>query len=506
MTRKTFISLATLAIALLVSGPAPEADAQQRDRVRWNTPPDGRHRVVPAAVPRRTQSRPSQRSMNRELGTATLLTSEHPSPPRSVPLAMLQRSAEAQRKPLQHAPPEDRRPGDNDEQHDDAPAAGPIVLLELPESGTDPLKINYATLPVLGGDHTVISQATRNRQGTSIPNPLPTDMRFELHNYLAHYDGRFWCIWSDGPKVEDWPTQEVRFATSLDGIHWQPSGSVTGTPQAPYAFIARGLWVRGGELLALAAHYQGKGAFGVNKQLELRAYVWDNDTGDWRFKQKIYDNAINNFPPQRLSTGEWILTRRDARFNVSVLIGGRRRLDDWEVFPVVKVGGVKGFRPDEPIFWSLPDDSLFALYRDNSGSQRLFHSTSTDAGRNWGTPVITNFPNATSKLYSMATSSGIRVLILNANPALGRRELHLAASRDGRRFTRLARLDIPTPPIHAAIDSPGMRNRFRSGVASLQYPHVSEHSGALYLAYSRNKLQTELLRIPLAEIDAMFTD
>ena len=103
----------------------------------------------------------------------------------------------------------------------------------------------------------------------------------------------------------------------------------------------------------------------------------------------------------------------------------------------------------------------------------------------------------------MRTSSGVRILVLNANPNVGRRELHLAASRNGRTYSRLARLDIPTPPTRDAINSPGMRNRFRSGVASLQYPHVIEHDGGLYIAFSRNKLQTELLRVPLAEVDAL---
>lgn len=428
---------------------------------------------------------PTWMALGQAAGTAAHLAIERDVAPRNVPIAKLQQLLRKQGQVLQHT------------------QAGPVGILNLPESGTDPAKIEYAKLPVLKGEHSVISQATRNRQGTNKENPLPTDFRFELHNYLAHHDGRFWCIWSDGPKVEDWPTQEVRFAVSDDGLHWIPAGSVTGTPKEPYAFIARGLWVRNGELLALAAHYKGKGAFGVDKELELWAYALDSKTKRWQFKAKLYDNAINNFPPQKLSTGEWILTRRDSRFNVTVLIGGVKGLDDWRAFPVVKVGEVKGFRPDEPIFWPLSDDSLFALYRDNSGSRRLFHSISRDNGRTWSKPVITNFPNATSKLFSMQTSSGVRFLVLNANPNVGRRELYLAASRDGQTFTRLARLDIPTPPIHEAIDSPGMRNRFRSGVSSLQYPHVIEHDGHLFIAFSRNKLQTEVLRVRLADVDEL---
>ena len=43
------------------------------------------------------------------------------------------------------------------------------------------------------------------------------------------------------------------YATSDDGLIWSDTKSVTGAPKAPYAFIARGLWVWKGELLALDA-------------------------------------------------------------------------------------------------------------------------------------------------------------------------------------------------------------------------------------------------------------
>lgn len=389
-------------------------------------------------------------------------------------------------------------------QADDKTRTRPVAILNLRTSGTDPAKIDYAKLPTIRGRHAVISPAMLKAKSAGKAKPGMGDLRFQLHNYLVHHKGRFWCIWSDGPPVEDEPTQEIRYAISRDGLTWSKPKSVTGTPQAPYAFIARGLWVRDGKLLALAAHFKGKGAFGVNKELELRAYAWDAGKRAWRFQTKIYDNAINNFPPQKLPTGDWILTRRDARFNVSVLIGGRKSLSDWKPYPVVGVREIKRFRPDEPIFWPLADQkTLFALYRDNSGSGRLFHSTSPDLGRTWGKPVMTNFPNATSKLFSMKTSRGYRVLVLNANPKRGRRELHLAISSDGRRFTRLARLIIPTPPQTATVSTVSLRKKFQSGIASLQYPHVIERDGYLWIAFSRNKKQTEVLRVSLDSVAAL---
>jgi hypothetical protein len=380
-------------------------------------------------------------------------------------------------------------------------AAEPVKVLDLPGMGGDPAKIDYEALPRLSGKLAVVSAAELD---TRAEIPAKFDMhhlRFELHNYLAWHAGKFWCIWSDGPPIEDEPTQEVRYATSDDGLVWSPAKSVTGRPDAPYAFIARGLWVRDGKLLALAAHFKGKGAFGADKELELLAYAWDEAGGAWRLERKLYVDAINNFAPQKLPSGDWIVTRRDSRFNVSMLIGGRTALDDWQCFPLVRLDEVEGFRPDEPIFWQLADGTLLALFRDNSGSQRLFRATSTDEGRTWSRPQRTNFPNATSKLFSLETSRGYRVLISNANPAAGRRELHLSLSQDGRTFTRMARLDVPSPPAPAGLE--GIWHKFKSGIASLQYPHAIEHDGRLVIALSRGKKQTEVLHISLEEIDRL---
>lgn len=350
------------------------------------------------------------------------------------------------------------------------------TLLDLPGSGIDPERIDYAKLPVLPTTHAVVSAPDEN-------------WKFRLHNYLLHHDGKFWCMWSHGPIVEDYPTQHVRYAVSDDGLKWSEPRVLIPQPKEPYAYIARGFWVRDGELLALAAHYRDKGAFGVNKELKLEAYVYDKASDGWKFKGVMYDNAINNFAPQKLPTGEWMTTRRDARFNVFMLIGGLKGIDDWQSVPVVdRLEAVRKtkFSPDEPIWWSQPDRSLIALFRDNGGSSRLFRAFSTDNGKTWTAPVKTNFPNSSSKIYSLPTSQGARLLISNANPSLGRRELHLSVSEDGLVFNRMARLDIPSPK-----------------PATLQYPHAIEHDGHLLIAFSRNKTSIEVVKVSLEAIEGL---
>jgi hypothetical protein len=355
-------------------------------------------------------------------------------------------------------------------------ADGLPPLLNLPGTGGDAAKIDFAGLPVLNGTHAVVC-------------PFDEQWKFQLHSYLLHHEGKFWCMWSHGPVVEDVPTQHVRYATSEDGLKWSESKPLTGPPAEGRAYIARGFWVRDGELLALVASYKGKGAFGVDKDLKLVAFGWEPKSATWKERGVAYENAINNFAPEKLATGEWMTTRRDARFNVFMLIGGTKSFADWRVVPVVDRLALlrsTGFSPDEPIWWEQPDQSLIALFRDNGGSSRLFRAVSKDHGETWSAPARTEYPNATSKLFSLRTSRGYRVLISNANPALGRREMHLALSEDGDSFTRMAKLDIPS-----------------AKATTFQYPHAIEHDGALYIAFSNKKNVTEVLRVSLEEIERL---
>jgi len=356
-------------------------------------------------------------------------------------------------------------------------AADPTApMLNLPGTDGDPSKVKFPRLPLLKGTHAVVC-------------PPDEQWKFQLHNYLLHHGGKFWCMWSAGPKIEDWPTQHVRFATSDDGLKWSEPKMLTREPDEGRGFYARDFWVRDGELLGLTSSFKGHGGFGPDRDMNLLAYVWDEPSNTWKEKGTVFKNAINNFAPQKLSTGDWITTRRDSGFNVSMLIGGTKSLGDWRAVPVVDKQAASasiGFSPDEPIFWEQPDGLLVAVFRDNGTSDRLFRAFSHDHGQTWSAPVKTEYPNAKSKLFSLLTSRGYRVLISNANTTMRRRELYLAISEDGLSFNRMARLDIPTT--------------FND---SLAYPHAIEHDGQLWIAFSRNKSTTELFKVPLNELEKL---
>lgn len=365
-------------------------------------------------------------------------------------------------------------------------------MLALPGADGDPQRIDFAALPVLKGAHAVVSTGD-------------AAWPFRLHNYLAYYDGRYWCMWSHGTKIEDYPGQKICYATSPDGLSWSAPKDLAGPPEkAGFRRIARGFWLREGRLLGLAGHDEalnekGKVVF-FGKSLELQAFAWDKPSGAWQPMGTLYIDAINNFAPQKSPDGQWVMMCRDHSMNSFSLKGGVSALTDWKKTPIAeRINVINGqrFRPEEPVCWTLPDNRMLALFRDNAKSRRIYRSLSTDGGTTWATPERTNFPDATSKFVGLRTSRGYYVLVSSANPA-GRNPLCLATSDDGVTFTRLARLPIPDPqtPPDPSL-SPARQ------LSGYQYPDVIEQDGALLIAFSRGKTAIETVKIPLDEIDAL---
>jgi hypothetical protein len=246
-------------------------------------------------------------------------------------------------------------------------------------------------------------------------------------------------------------------------------------------YISRGFWVRDGQLLALASLDEAAGFFGPS--LTLRALRWNTDGKKWDDFGIVKKDGINNFAPEKLPSGEWGMISRQHDYKatgVQFLIGGVKALDDWVSVPVVSgAGGDVALRAEEPIWYGLPDGNLVALIRDNAGSGFLYRSFSTDNGRTWTPSVKTDFPDARSKLSSLRLRDGRYVLVSNSNPAK-RDPLTLAVSNDGLVFNKLF---------------------YVVGGRHVDYPHVMEHDGFLYVAHSGAKMSVEVERIRISDLD-----
>ena len=359
-----------------------------------------------------------------------------------------------------------------------------LLMLDLPQSGKDPAKINFAKLPRVPSQHAMISDV-RDFAGHKV----------HQHAYVAYFADQYWAMWSDGPGLpnpkltaeqhrnsvpnHDRPDTRVSYATSKDGLTWSKPQALSGPPRTEgFGWIARGLWVRDGELLALASHFNAPGYPGEG--LSLEAFRWSPEKKTWEAYGTVLDDSMNNFPPKKLPSGEYMMTRRDHQRQVSVMIGGVQAYNEWKIRPLAAYDG-KG-RPEEPYWYILPDEkTLVGLVRDNARSGRLLRTFSTDNGQTWSKMVKTNFPDATSKFFVLRTSRGYYALVSNSNPKR-RDPLTLAISKDGLVYTHLFYL---------------------IGGRHIDYPHLMEHDGSLLVAFSGAKQTMEVLKVSLDDLDKL---
>jgi|UniRef100_UPI003784D788 hypothetical protein len=372
------------------------------------------------------------------------------------------------------------------------PSPSSPVMLSGPWVPEDSHQLDFVALPRVPSQHVVINDVTAKGN-----DPTQLDKKkggVNQHNYLAHHDGQFWAMWSDGPGIEDRVGQRVKFATSSDGLKWSTPKFLTpippnSGPDSPHygtrtekgmRWISRGFWQRDGELLALASVDEAAGFFGPS--LELRAFRFDKASGEWRDAGLVFDNTINNFPPMKLRTGDWMMSRRQHDYKTSgvhFLVGGIKSIGDWQSFPVL--GSASELKAEEPDWWILPYNTLAAVFRDNRRSGFLYRAFSTDDGHTWSTPQKTNFPDATSKISGLRLRDGRYVLVSNPNPKK-RDPLTLSISDDGLAFTKMLYL---------------------VGGRHIDYPHVIEHGDSLFIAFAGGKQSVEVLKVKLSDIDAV---
>jgi hypothetical protein len=284
------------------------------------------------------------------------------------------------------------------------------------------------------------------------------------------------------------------FATSRNGHEWSapqvlapdPDG-----PQGPARWIARGLFVHDGKLTALAAYqesadYGNRGKGVVWKNLRLMYFQWEGSA--WKQMGVFADNCMNNFPPARFGSKVAMICR-DRNMDVSVAL-----LDDaakltWKRTPLQSDPPFD--RMDEPTWYEDPNGVIHMIIRDNNRSRKLIHVLSRDSGVTWSAPVLTNYPDATSKNFTGRLSDGWYFLINNTNPEK-RDPLSVSFSRDGWTFTepRNIREDAAPRRIEGRAKPSG----------SFQYPHAVEQGGSLWVIYSTNKEDIEVSELRVADL------
>ena len=341
------------------------------------------------------------------------------------------------------------------------------------ELTVDPMyNVTEGGIPVLGGTHHTVFRGERDVSG------------YNNHAYLAHHAGRFWAIWSSSASDGAHTGQCVRFATSDDGRDWSDAGEVMPPPDEGY-YIARGLWLHRGRLLALAARCTGETT--QTEVAALETYQWRPDRDAWEPSGSIGAELINNYPPIQLPSGQWLMPYRKGELNRvdGVLLGGVEAVDCWRHIPIPSSTPDRFTEANAVV---RADGSIGVHLRDNHREGYLFRSVSTDGGESFPEPVQTNFPDCKSKHYCFRLSDGMYILINNPD---SRKTLRVSSSPDGKVFTSTAILRQNPPKV---------RNPGHDKSASYTYPHAIEHAGAVHIIYAVNRDDIGITRIRLNTI------
>jgi len=325
----------------------------------------------------------------------------------------------------------------------------------------------------------------------------PGGWQFNLHSFIAHHDGKFWAVWSSGRVDEDSSSQIIRSATSVDGLTWSEASVVASDPDGesgPWRWMASGLYVEGGRLLALGSLNQKNAPPGGPwSHARLVRFAWNGTA--WTEDRVVAENSVVYFPPLRVADRDFFVWRDSrAYFYTAWSPAGA---DRWNVTRMP--GPFPDYRLSETSAYVDPEGALHLIIRDQGYTRRLYHAVSFDTGSTWTIPVKTNYPDAMSKNMAGRLSNGWYYLISNpkAAGAHDRDPLAITFSRDGWTFSQ---------PLALRKNGPAMRHKGGAkGAHSFQYSHAIEHDGKLWVIYATNKEDIEVTAYPISgfELEAI---
>jgi hypothetical protein len=307
--------------------------------------------------------------------------------------------------------------------------------------------------------------------------------QFNLHSYLAFHDGRFWAIWSSGRVDEDSSSQLIRYATSQDGLTWSLPETLAADPDGesgPWRWMASGVHVEGGKLVALGSLNQGFQGDKIWAEAQLVRFEWTGS--QWQRTGIVARDCVLYYPPIQVAGRDFVVWRNEyAHFATAYR---RPDADTWEVTRIP--GPFPDYRLSETSHYVDPDGVVHLVIRDQGASGYLYHALSFDAGATWTIPVKTNYPDAMSKNFADRLSNGWYYLISNPKHRGGnhRDPLAISFSRDGWSFGDSRALRLGAPPL-----------RYKGGAKgphSFQYSHALEHAGRLWVIYATNKEDIEV--------------
>ena len=332
-------------------------------------------------------------------------------------------------------------------------------------------------LETIEGDHRLIYRATEKTH------------KFCHHANLVVFRQRLYLMWSNGLVDEDSTGQRILMTWSSDGQAWETPRWLTG--EKDEICVAAGFHVHDQTLIA---YFTVTGGTNFHPDTALYA-IYSRDGIHWSMRQRITSGFFIE-GPRPLSNGRLLLAGE--------YVDPNRTTNRMRILTSDDVSGLGTWKevlisPPDPAVFGYTEPGLFLaakgrqatlLFRNYSGT--LFSSTSTDNASTWTVPEKTEYLDSTARIAAGNLPDGSAYIINNASPTrFDRSQLVLGLSRDGILFDRAFLLrSEPTQ----------LRFEGEHKLDGWQYPHAVSWKRFFYVAYTINKEDVGITRIPLRHL------
>jgi hypothetical protein len=334
----------------------------------------------------------------------------------------------------------------------------------------------------------------------TIVRPSNTSPHYCLGVVLIPFNGYLYAQWQTSARDEDSPDTWVAFSRSKDGRNWTMPVALVPRYVHETMHTSGGWWTDGKTLTAYINVWtsdttQPKGG--------CTEYITSNDGIQWTDPKPLLDNhdkPIHGIIEQdvRAMSNKRIIT---AFHEQPGLIVSPYYTDD----PHGIRGWTKGVmqhlpfqgttsRELEPSWFYKPNGTLVMVFRDQQNTFRQLASISSDTGKTWTTPVVTNMPDSRAKQSAGNFQDGTAFLINCPSGNKTRFPLVITLSKDGEIFDTAFALRT------GGANLPPLRYDGKYKRAGYHYPKSVIWNGFVYVAYATNKEDVEITRVPLLSL------
>ena len=377
--------------------------------------------------------------------------------------------------------------------------AGPCTAVSANENAAPIFHVSECLFdPAAGADLGL--QPAPGTQTFTIFRPEAQDDAFNNGVVLVAFKDRLYAQWQSSQRDEDSADTWVAYSHSDDqGETWSAPAVLVPAGKGGAMHSSGGWWTDGQTLVAYTNVWPTGFQSGDGGYTEYRQ---SSDGVNWSAPQRVMATqgrpveGIIEQDPHALASGR-IVTAFHQRPGMIVAlyytddplgISGWTRGDMQNLPHEGKVS--RELEPSLFLRNAANGECAVMVFRDQASSYRQLAAESCDAALTWTIPSLTSMPDARAKQSAGNLPDATAFLVNAPNADRVRVPLAVTLAKDGRHFDRSFLLRGKT-------DLPLIRREGRYKRLGYHYPKSIVWNDHLYVAYTTNKEDVQLTRVPL---------